>query len=246
MIRWRKNLLATILLAAMGLGCGPQTQRFYVSPAGNDSWSGSMSRQADDKSDGPFATIARARDAVRQLRKAGSTYPIEVVVADGTYFLNEPLTFTADDSGTQTAPVTFGGENHAVLSGGRPINGWHEIEINGKKGWAAELPDVKSGKWNFHQLFVNGQRRPRGEPAQARSLSLHRLIPDPPERQVLRGLRRGQLRSGADPQLAEPRRCRTRCPALLGRTANTHQERGRVGQRRETRYKNPMPSDQRF
>jgi len=38
---------------------------FYISPAGNDGWSGRLAEPNAARSDGPFATIARARDAVR-------------------------------------------------------------------------------------------------------------------------------------------------------------------------------------
>src|SRR5258706_1410623 len=39
----------------------------YVSPRGNDNWSRRLSDPAQN--DGPFATITRARDAVRTVRK---------------------------------------------------------------------------------------------------------------------------------------------------------------------------------
>ncbi|HOJ40602.1 MAG TPA: right-handed parallel beta-helix repeat-containing protein, partial [bacterium] len=48
-----------------------------------------------------------------------------------------------------------------TLSGGRLITGWRETTVNGQKGWVAELPEVKEGKWYFRQLWVNGQRRYR-------------------------------------------------------------------------------------
>ena len=47
-----------------------------------------------------------------------------------------------------------------VLSGGRRITGWEKVE--GKSGWwRATLPEVREGKWYFHQLFINGQRKHR-------------------------------------------------------------------------------------
>jgi len=41
---------------------------FYVSPDGNDSWSGTIAEPNADKTDGPFATIERAKQAVRELK----------------------------------------------------------------------------------------------------------------------------------------------------------------------------------
>ena len=40
---------------------------FYVSTDGNDRWSGRLSEANDTKTDGPFASLKRARDAIRQL-----------------------------------------------------------------------------------------------------------------------------------------------------------------------------------
>ena len=37
----------------------------YVSPSGNDSWSGRLSAPNSRKTDGPFATLERARDEIR-------------------------------------------------------------------------------------------------------------------------------------------------------------------------------------
>ena len=69
--------------------------------------------------------------------------------------MTDTLTFGAEDSGTEKHSVTYAASpgQEVVLSGGREISGW-------KKGpseiWTAELPEVKSGRWYFRQLFVNG------------------------------------------------------------------------------------------
>ena len=42
---------------------------FYVSPKGNDSWSGTLAEANSSKDDGPFKTIARAQEAVKELKK---------------------------------------------------------------------------------------------------------------------------------------------------------------------------------
>jgi len=41
---------------------------FYVSPKGNDAWSGTLAEPNATKTDGPFATITRAKLAVRELK----------------------------------------------------------------------------------------------------------------------------------------------------------------------------------
>lgn len=82
---------------------------FYVSPHGCDSGDGSRKN--------PFATIARARDAVRALGKRDEK--ITVCVMAGEYNISG-LVFTAADSGTADAPVVYRayGDGEVILNGG--------------------------------------------------------------------------------------------------------------------------------
>ena len=48
-----------------------------------------------------------------------------------------------------------------MLSGGCRLQGGRWGEINHKKAWVVDIPEVKAGQWRFRQLFVNGERRPR-------------------------------------------------------------------------------------
>ena len=41
---------------------------YYIAPNGNDSWSGKLAAPNASKSDGPFATIERAQQAVLELK----------------------------------------------------------------------------------------------------------------------------------------------------------------------------------
>ncbi|NLH16219.1 MAG: hypothetical protein GX455_06545, partial [Phycisphaerae bacterium] len=43
----------------------------YVSPQGNDRWSGSLAMPNSEKTDGPMATLVAARDAIRKRTSAG-------------------------------------------------------------------------------------------------------------------------------------------------------------------------------
>lgn len=92
---------------------------FFLSPVGNDDWSGTLPEPNATKSDGPFATITRAMRAVRELkakvylpkgkaidaRYVGSSYPfgkgkdIVVFIRQGFYTLQEPLLFNPEDGG---------------------------------------------------------------------------------------------------------------------------------------------------
>ena len=96
---------------------------FYVSTEGNDSWSGRLDEPNADKTDGPFATLAGARDALRKLKQAGQLAgPITVLVRGGRYLLTEPVVFTPEDS-WPTTYAAYPGEE-PILDGGRRIEGW--------------------------------------------------------------------------------------------------------------------------
>jgi len=126
---------------------------FYVTPTGADTNSGSKER--------PFATLTRARDAVRALKSKGPlSEPVHVNVTGGSYVLTEPLVLLPEDSGTEQAPVIYQAVPGArpVFSGGRTIRNW-QLGANGV--WTAHIPQVAAGQWYFEQLFVNGHRATR-------------------------------------------------------------------------------------
>ena len=136
---------------------------FYVATDGNDAWTGTLRGPNASRTDGPFASLGRARNAIRGLKNAGRfKEPVTVYVRGGTYFLAEPLVLTPQDSGLPDRPITYAaypGER-PLLSGGRRITGWKE----GPKGlWQADVPEAKQGTWYFRQLWVNGgwRQRPR-------------------------------------------------------------------------------------
>jgi hypothetical protein len=138
------------------------TADFFVSLGGKDGWSGNRAEPGTD--DGPFATVARARDAVRALLKARkASRPVRVVLRGGTYYLDATLELGPGDSGTEQAPVTYAAApgERVVLSGGRRLEGGLWGEANGRKAWVVDIPEVKQGRWRFRQLFVNGERAPR-------------------------------------------------------------------------------------
>lgn len=107
-------LIAATMLAS--LGC-MQAAEFYVSPKGNDTNAGTLAK--------PFATLERARDAVRALN-AAKKYPAEGVTVwlrGGVYQRERSFDLDARDSGQAGAPVvyaSYSGET-ARLVGGRII-----------------------------------------------------------------------------------------------------------------------------
>ena len=141
---------------------------FYVATDGNDSWSGTLASPNAGHSDGPFASVAKAQLAVRNLIKT-KPKSVTVMLRAGTYYLplspTSPgtLNFTASDSGSATMPVTWENypEETPAISGGGPIGagglGLTWSNVSGAL-WQVQLP---SGTQPFEYLFYNGERRLR-------------------------------------------------------------------------------------
>lgn len=128
----------------------------YVSPNGNDNWSGKLETVNAENTDGPFATIQRARNEIRQLKRLQSgrlSQSVTVFLRGGTYFLSEPVIFTPEDSGTANFSIAYKKyrDEQPIVSGGRAIANWSKQD----NLWVADLPDVKTGKWNFRLLRVD-------------------------------------------------------------------------------------------
>lgn len=84
--------IAIVLLAEPTRAAEPLP--LHVSPHGDDAWSGRLEEPNPERTDGPFATLAGARDAIRKLKHAGAmTGPIRVRIAAGRYPLTEPVIF---------------------------------------------------------------------------------------------------------------------------------------------------------
>lgn len=115
---------------------------FYVSTTGNDTWSGRLAAPNADGTDGPFASLERARDAMR-MGDTDTTY-----VRGGTYRLDEPLSLDSRDSGHGFA--AYRGET-PVLSGGQLVRGF-TAEGNG-------LYSAKLGSANGLDLTIGGVRQ---------------------------------------------------------------------------------------
>ncbi len=156
------RVAAWVAVVALSWSYTATSAEFHVSTAGNDAWSGRLDAPNALGTDGPFRTVQRARDAVRALRKAepARAGAVVVQVRGGTYFLPETLRLEPEDSGTAASPTiyqAFPGES-PVLSGGVPVTNW---AVDRPGVWAAALPGVKEGTWDFTQLFVGEGRRPR-------------------------------------------------------------------------------------
>jgi len=151
--RTRNTRVPRITFAALALVTATATAAdFHVASNGNDADPGTKEK--------PFATPARAMEAVRAVVSGGLKSDVRVVLRGGTYALGAPLVFTSADSGSADHAITYAaasGET-VVISGGREITNW--TPVGGSK-WTAELAGVKSGQWFFRQLVVNDQRAVR-------------------------------------------------------------------------------------
>ncbi|MEX1049489.1 MAG: right-handed parallel beta-helix repeat-containing protein [Akkermansiaceae bacterium] len=112
--------LAAVLLVA----ASAHAADIYVSPDGDDAWSGALPDPDDAKTDGPVATLGRARDLVRKrVREAQAEGAIHVFLRGGNYWLEKPVAMGREDSGTAKNPVIWSGfpRETARISGGRPV-----------------------------------------------------------------------------------------------------------------------------
>ena len=94
----------------------------YLSPSGNDENPGTQTR--------PFATIERARDEIRRIKAAGMPAGgISVILTGGEYQLSRPVELSAEDSGTQDAPIEYRAKQGDTVKivGGREVTGWKPV-----------------------------------------------------------------------------------------------------------------------
>ena len=82
---------------------------FYIAPNGNDTWTGTLPSPNDAEADGPFATLERARTAIRTLKKAGVLPPggVAVHLREGAYELAATFELTEQDAGSGGAPIVY-------------------------------------------------------------------------------------------------------------------------------------------
>ena len=143
---------------------------FYVATNGNDAWTGKLSAPNNDKTDGPFATIHRAKMAVRLIKK-DCYRNIYVLIRGGAYSLRETEIFTPADShydAYQIVYMAYPGEE-PIFSSDVEISGWQPAKgvknlpaISKGKVFVAPLPELPEGKSRIYTLYDQGQLMTRG------------------------------------------------------------------------------------
>ena len=136
-----KYLQILVLALITGSFCHGAEADFFVSPDGSDDWTGTLEEPNAGSSDGPFATLAHARDAVRNLNKQNPK-DVVVLVREGTYPLQQTVVFGIEDSGASESTVTYAaypGEK-PVFSSGKEIGEWKKATTD-----LPGLPDAANG-----------------------------------------------------------------------------------------------------
>ncbi|MHC4179053.1 MAG: right-handed parallel beta-helix repeat-containing protein, partial [Planctomycetota bacterium] len=176
-MRFRLFILSAgfVLLGALNATCAEQpdldasTADFYVATDGKDAWSGTLPEPNHDGTDGPFATLARARDAVRQLPTSQRGIRVVVRIRGGVYRLTATVVFGLEDSGEGDSTITYAAypDEKPVFSSGEEIKGWRKVtaELPG-------LPEAARGKvWvadvsrRFYTLYDADGLLPRARSA---------------------------------------------------------------------------------
>ncbi|MBO5438112.1 MAG: hypothetical protein J6A23_10660, partial [Thermoguttaceae bacterium] len=143
---FRSMVLAVVFLGIGAVAVQAQ-QCFYVNSETGSDESGNGSVSA------PWATIEKARDTIRELRKT-QAYPENgfVVELTGTFSYPEKnLTFTAEDSGESAqAPMVYrASKAGALLVGGSPLRQDGFRKVSEPSVLARLKEDVRDKVWEF-------------------------------------------------------------------------------------------------
>lgn len=141
-----KILITLILITTINICFAGSFEKsnIYISPKGNDKNSGTKGN--------PVQSIQKAGEIVRS---KADKQEVQVIFADGIYYLPEPFVLNSDFSGTEKNPVVFRAENEgkAIISGG------NQIKLNWEPFRNGIFKAVVTEDAAIDQLYVNGQRQ---------------------------------------------------------------------------------------
>lgn len=145
-----KLILTTIFLILTLIGFTQQklnipVKYYYVSPKGNDSNEGSLEQ--------PLATFERAQILVDNFKNENPEIPVTVYFRGGKYYLPKPIVFSAENSGSEKAPIAYKAYPNEIPS----ILGGAKLNLNWEKQkdgiYKARVPKGVV----FESLFVNDE-----------------------------------------------------------------------------------------
>lgn len=131
----------------------PAWKEFYVSAAGSDSADGSLEH--------PFATLERARDAVREISASmQGDIVVNLLAEGGEFILEDTFRLNPEDSGKNGYQVIYRGVKNAdgempTVSGGTPITGFRPSSV-GEGIWEATVTDDDIDV--IRDLYVNDNK----------------------------------------------------------------------------------------
>ena len=134
----------------------------HVSPNGSDENPATVAA--------PVKSLEKARDLARAARKAAPEESIEILLHPGIYMVRKTVTFSAADSGTESAPLTIrawndpkGPEDWPKLVGGVVVADWRKSAFQPASAVAGQIyeADLKPLDIDrkFRQIYLNGTRQ---------------------------------------------------------------------------------------
>ncbi|MHB9035417.1 MAG: right-handed parallel beta-helix repeat-containing protein [Armatimonadota bacterium] len=142
---------SAIVTANLGLsGATPlsTTYVYYVATNGNDNNAGTLTA--------PFATIERARNAIRTVRSDNKQ--AHIILRGGTYTLSAVIELynNVDCNDSYLTIEPYPGEA-VTINGGRSVTGWTTYQGSIKQ---ASISGLGLPDYNFLQLYYKGNRQP--------------------------------------------------------------------------------------
>lgn len=156
------------LFVSLTIACGLMAQttvQVWVAPTGSDTATGAE--------DAPYATLGKALEHVRELRKNNAPDElgeVQIVMRGGTYRIGSTIELSAADGGTPESPtIIMAAEGETpVMSGGVLVDEWEQAgavvglpEVAQGHVWQMPTPVVDGKPVEFRQLWINGVKMRR-------------------------------------------------------------------------------------
>lgn len=154
----------SIILFALALGATHlRAADYYIAPSGDDANPGTSAA--------PFATLTRARDAIRALKQGGGlpVGGVTVWLRSGSYPLSSTVVFDSRDSGTVDRPVVYSAApgEEVYISGGRGLDPtWFSPVTSSSPLWSrldsTARAQIQTVNLAAHGITHFGALKPRG------------------------------------------------------------------------------------
>jgi len=159
----KKLRILNLLFICSSIPMSASQADFHLSPDGNDSWTGKLREANSDQSDGPFATLEKARNAVRELKAKAPKKDILVQIRGGEYQLKQTVVFGMEDSGNDST-ITYEAapKETPIFHSDLSLTGWtklskplpHLPKAAHGKIWVTDVPKLKKTKpRRFYTLY---------------------------------------------------------------------------------------------